>query len=64
MLRTPLIRALSLQSPTRVALASTVGQLRTTANVAKAPEKIEVFVDGKSVFVEPGTTVLQVNTLF
>lgn len=29
---------------------------------AKAPEKIEVFVDDQSVFVEPGTTVLQVGS--
>ncbi|XP_031623956.1 NADH-ubiquinone oxidoreductase 75 kDa subunit, mitochondrial [Contarinia nasturtii] len=31
----------------------------STATPAKAPEKIEVFVDDQSVFVEPGTTVLQ-----
>lgn len=30
------------------------------ATPAKAPEKIEVFVDDQSVMVEPGTTVLQV----
>lgn len=30
---------------------------------AKAPEKIEVFVDDQSVMVEPGTTVLQVSHL-
>lgn len=29
---------------------------------AKVPEKIEVFVDDQSVLVEPGTTVLQVNS--
>lgn len=35
--------------------------IRATASTpAKAPEKIEVFVDDKSVWVEPGTTVLQV----
>lgn len=39
-------------------------QNRGTANVAKAPEKIEVFVDGISVMVEPGTTVLQVCVYF
>lgn len=33
----------------------------STAAVAKAPEKIEVFVDDQSVLVEPGTTVLQVR---
>lgn len=58
MIRTPLTRALSLGAPTR---AWQVAIVRTTAtNVAKAPEKIEVFVDGKSVMVDPGTTVLQV----
>lgn len=37
--------------------------VRTTATTpAKAPEKIEVFVDDQSVLVEPGTTVLQVNS--
>lgn len=36
--------------------------VRTTATTpAKAPEKIEVFVDDQSIFVEPGTTVLQVK---
>lgn len=62
MIRTPLTRALSLGAPTRASALAAV-QLRTTANVAKAPEKIEVFVDGKSVFVDPGTTVLQVLEL-
>lgn len=33
----------------------------SAATPAKAPEKIEVFVDDQSVFVEPGTTVLQVG---
>jgi NADH dehydrogenase (ubiquinone) Fe-S protein 1 len=28
---------------------------------AKAPEKIEVFIDDQPVMVLPGTTVLQVN---
>lgn len=38
--------------------------VRTTATTpAKAPEKIEVFVDDKSVLVEPGTTVLQVKSI-
>lgn len=64
MLRTPLTRALSLGSPTRALLASAACQQRSTANIAKAPEKIEVFVDGQSVFVEPGTTVLQVILQF
>lgn len=34
----------------------------SAATPAKAPEKIEVFVDDQSVLVEPGTTVLQVST--
>lgn len=33
----------------------------SAATPAKAPEKIEVFVDDQSVLVEPGTTVLQVS---
>lgn len=32
----------------------------TTPSPAKAPEKIEVFVNDQSVWVDPGTTVLQV----
>ena len=58
MLRTPLTRALSLGSPTR---AIALAVQRTSTSVAKAPEKIEVFVDDKSVFVDPGTTVLQAS---
>lgn len=34
-------------------------QQSTAAELKKEPEKIEVFVDGKSVHVEPNTTVLQ-----
>ena len=33
-------------------------------NSGKAPEKIECFVDGKKVLVDPGTTVLQVPLPF
>lgn len=36
----------------------------SAATPAKAPEKIEVFVDDQSVLVEPGTTVLQVSMHF
>lgn len=65
MLRTSLTRALSLGVPTRALAAGGVQSpkhhVRGTASVAKAPEKIEVFVDGISVMVEPGTTVLQVR---
>ena len=32
----------------------------TAAQPKKEPEKVEVFVDGKSIHVEPNTTVLQV----
>ena len=39
---------------------SIVARCNTTA----APEKIEVFVDDKPVYVEPGTTILQVLSLF
>ena len=34
----------------------------TAVEPKKEPEKVEVFVDGKPVYVEPNTTVLQVNT--
>lgn len=36
---------------------------RGAGDVAKKPEKIEVFVDDKPVLVEPGTTVLQAAAL-
>lgn len=32
---------------------------RGASDVAKKPEKIEVFIDDQSVLVDPGTTVLQ-----
>lgn len=50
------------KSVTRLSLVG-VRANSSTAAVAKAPEKIEVFVDDQSVFVEPGTTVLQVTNL-
>lgn len=54
MLRSPAIARLLLQPALRpAALTGARGQ-------ATAPEKIEVFVDGQSVLVDPGTTVLQV----
>lgn len=34
------------------------------AAAAPAPEKIEVFVNDKSLLVDPGITVLQVKTVF
>lgn len=36
----------------------------STATPAKTPEKIEVFVDDKSILVDPGTTVLQASLFF
>lgn len=36
---------------------------RASSDVAKKPEKIEVFIDDKPVMVEPGTTVLQAAAL-
>lgn len=60
MLRTPLTRTLSLGAPSRV---FAVVRTSATATPAKVPEKIEVFVDDQSVFVDPGTTVLQVNLI-
>lgn len=58
MLRAPLTRALVVG----VRCPATQTAVRTTATTpAKAPEKIEVFVDDVPVMVEPGTTVLQVR---
>ncbi|KAK6165367.1 hypothetical protein SNE40_022308 [Patella caerulea] len=48
----PLRRAVQAQVP----LTSLVRQSSTPAAV---PDKLEVFIDGKPVYVEPGTTVLQ-----
>ncbi len=59
MLRTPLTRTLSLGGPSRV--FAIVRTSATATTPAKVPEKIEVFVDDQSVFVDPGTTVLQVR---
>lgn len=53
MLRVPLSRALC--SPVTRATLPAV----TRGNSGQAPEKVEVFIDDKSVLVEPGTTVLQ-----
>ena len=62
MIRSPLVKALgALRSPTHGVV--TTKALRTSAVAlqipAKAPEKIEVFVDDIPVQVLPGTTVLQ-----
>ncbi|XP_014292532.1 NADH-ubiquinone oxidoreductase 75 kDa subunit, mitochondrial [Halyomorpha halys] len=53
MLRVPLSKALP------NAVKAVCSPKRGSTTLAKAPEKIEVFIDGKSVMVEPGTTVLQ-----
>ncbi|XP_022109177.1 NADH-ubiquinone oxidoreductase 75 kDa subunit, mitochondrial-like [Acanthaster planci] len=53
MLRAPLSRALLVSR--QLAPSLTGNRLNSTA----APEKVEVFVDDKSVWVDPGTTVLQ-----
>ena len=62
MFRAPLTRAVFLaQSPSRAGLLFT-STSRTQSNApAKAPEKIEVFIDDQPVLVAPGTTVLQVK---
>ncbi len=35
--------------------------LSTARTLLAAPEKVECFIDGKKVLVDPGTTVLQVK---
>lgn len=64
MLRVPLTRAISLaHSSSRTGVLVTSTRLQSNAP-AKAPEKIEVFIDDQPVMVAPGTTVLQVNKKF
>lgn len=58
MFRTSLAKALVTSSRNGSRIIINVRATATTP--AKAPEKIEVFVDDQSVWVEPGTTVLQV----
>ncbi|XP_046969797.1 NADH-ubiquinone oxidoreductase 75 kDa subunit, mitochondrial [Vanessa cardui] len=55
MLRQPLSRALAL-SPSRVA---PLGVRKLANQVQAQPDKIEVFIDDKPVYVPPGTTILQ-----
>lgn len=57
MLRQPLTRALAL-SPSRVAPSTA---RKYAGQVQAQPEKVEVFIDDKPVYVPPGTTVLQVQ---
>lgn len=63
MFRAPLVKALATGSGSPVHRVANVAAIRTSAAVAqtpaKAPEKIEVFVDDIPVKVLPGTTVLQ-----
>ena len=61
MLRVPLTRAICLTHSSRV-LATTSARLQSNTP-AKAPEKVEVFIDDQPVMVAPGTTVLQVTIL-
>ncbi|VVC87237.1 unnamed protein product [Leptidea sinapis] len=59
MLRQPLSKALALSPCAR--LAPVTG--RRYAQVQAQPEKVEVFIDDKPVYVLPGTTVLQAAAL-
>lgn len=55
MLRLPFLRSIP-----QVTRAATLG---ARGVVSGAPEKVEVFIDGQPVLVDPGTTVLQVNSV-
>lgn len=59
MLRQPLCRALALQGFSSGPRTAPLATRRYAEQVAQ-PEKVEVFVDDKPVYVLPGTTVLQV----
>lgn len=63
MFRVPLAKAISLGSPKRVANIAVRASASAASTPAKAPERIEVFVDDIPVQVLPGTTVLQVRLL-
>lgn len=60
MLRQPLTRALALKSPTRAAPLAARCQ---ATQIQPQPEKVEVFIDDKPVYVLPGTTILQASCL-
>lgn len=57
MLRQPLTRALALGGPRVTPLAAR----RFADQVPAQPDKVELFIDDKPVYVAPGTTVLQVT---
>ena len=52
----------SAASRSTVAVLATPSQ-RTLAGPPPPPKKLECFIDGKKVLVDPGTTVLQVSNL-
>lgn len=60
MLRVPIQRAL-MRAGTTSRSSNAIRTTGTAAAPAKAPEKIEVFIDDKPVLVDPGTTILQVS---
>lgn len=62
MLRIPLLRALNSASSARC--LTQASRANSNQAPASAPEKVEVFIDDKSVLVDPGTTVLQASFLF
>lgn len=62
MFRTSLVKALAASPRNGGRFIVNVRAAATTP--AKVPEKIEVFVDDQSVWVEPGTTVLQVDKIW
>ena len=45
-------------------ITGTVQTTQTRGNAGGPPGKLECFVDGKKVLVDPGTTVLQVRKLY
>lgn len=59
MLRIPLLRALNSVSSARC--LTQAGRANSNQAPASVPEKIEIFIDDKSVMVDPGTTVLQAS---
>ena len=62
MFRASLTKIIAQKTPLRCAGAClrSSSSSATAAPLAKAPEKLEVFIDDKPVMVDPGTTILQV----